>query len=225
MHASRAKSPIAAAAVVGFNAARPLFWYQSSLLRLWGGYAAKLLLSQSSLLRLWADNAPKPLFEFQSSLLRLCADDCELLARSCDERVEALSTAMERQQFGTLLQNLPSRLSEDSEDHGGPLERKEVSPNSDEAHEASKPAIVQISDLEDMGTLSETSVKLATEREETPAEHAAMPLKDAAESVPGAANAKQRAPRISKAHAEKKAPSTKKSARKTMKPRKKPDRK
>jgi hypothetical protein len=227
MDASRAKSPIAAAAVVGFIAARPLFWYQSSLLRLWGGYAAKLLLDHSALLRLWADKAPKPLFEFQSSLFRLCADDCELVARSCEERVEALSTAMEQQQLGTLLQNLPTRLGESSEDHLGRLGQKEVSPNSDEAQEANEPVTVQTSDLvaEDMGRGSETSVKLATDQDVTAVKHAAMPLKETAKSVSEAPNAGQRTPRISKARVERKAFSTKKSARKTMKSQKEPDRK
>jgi hypothetical protein len=227
LHVNRAKVPIAAAAVVGFNAARPLFWYQSSLLTVWGGSATKLLLLQSSLLRLWADTAPKPLFEFQSSLVRLCADNCELIARSYEERVEVLSTAVEQQQFGTLLQNCPTGLSEGSENHAGPLGRNQVPSNSEEVRQDNKPVVDRMSDLaaEAVGTLSDTSVKIATDQAETAVKHAATAVEEAAGSVPEAANARQRAPRISKAHVGNKASSAKKIARKTMKSRKKPDRK
>ena len=221
MDVNRAKARVTAAAVVGFNAARPSFWYQASLLRLWGGNAAKLLVHQSSLLRLWADAAPKPFFELQSALLRLCADNCELFARSCDERVEVVATAVEQQQFGTLLQNLPTRLGGWSEIHD-PLGRKEVSPI--KAQNEIKPVIDQMSNLaaEDMRTLSETSGELATDQEETALQHAATLPRETAKS---ATEAGQRAPRPGKAYAEKRAPSSKKLARKTMKSQKKPHRK
>ena len=224
MDMNRAKAAVTAAAVVGFNAGWPLFWCQASLLRLWGGNAAKLLLHQSSLLRLWADTAPKPLFELQSAMLRFCADNCELVARSYDERAEVVTTAVEQHQFGTLLQSLPARLSGASENHGGHLGRKEVSPNSDEAQNKNRPVIDQMSNLvaEDMRKLSETSEVLATDQEETALRHAAIPFGETAKS---AIEAEQRAPRASEAYAEKRAPSSKKLARKTMKSQKKPRRK
>jgi hypothetical protein len=226
MGVSSAKAPIAAAAVVGLNVARPSFWYQSSLLRLWGGNAAKLLLRQSSLLRLWADTAPKPLFEFQSSLLRLCADNCELVARRYEECVEAFGTAAEQQQFGTLLQNFSSRLSEGSEDHGGPIGRREVSPSSGEARQENKSFIDQMSDpaAEAVGTLSEKTAEVAADQAKMAVRHDPVPLKEAAKSVSGAANARQqtaakKAPH--KAHPDKRVSSTRKIPRKTMKSRKK----
>jgi hypothetical protein len=226
MGVSSAKAPVAAAAVVGLNAARPSFWYQSSLLRLWGGNAAKLLLRQSSLLRLWADTAPKPLFEFQSSLLRLCADNCELVARRYEECVEAFGTAVEQQQFGTLLQNFSTRLSEGSEDHGGPIGRREVSPSSGEARQENKSFIDQMSDpaAEAVGTLSEKTVEVAADQAKMAVRHDPVPLKEAAKSVSGAANARQqtaakKAPH--KAHPDKRVSSTRKIPRKTMKSRKK----
>jgi hypothetical protein len=165
------------------------------------------------------------LFEFQSSLLRLCADNCEFVARNYDERVEAFSTTVEQQQLGALLQNIPAPLSEGSEDHGGPLGRKEVSPSSDEAQQ-SKLVIDQMSDpaVEAAGTLSEKSIKVAADQAKMAVvKHAPIPIKEAAKSVRGAANARQQAAKkpSHKADADKRVSSTKKIPRKTMKSRKK----
>jgi hypothetical protein len=228
---SRTDAPIAAAAVVGFNAARPLFQYRSSLLRLWGGNAAKVLLRQSSLLRLWADTAPKPFFEFQSSLLRLWADNCEQVARAYENRVEALGTALDQQQFRTPLQNLSTRLSEDSEAHGSPLGRNQLSPPSEEIQQDNKPAD-RMSDLANgaVEASSETSLEVTAQQAKTGvATHAAVSLEEAAKTAPEATKTRQQTAKKSsqanKTSPAKRISSTKKIARKTMRSRDKTGRK
>jgi hypothetical protein len=110
--------------------------YQSPLLRLSAGSAAKLLEYQSSVLRLCADAAPGPWFQYQRSLLRFWAGAYELVARNYENGFAFFSTAVEQRTFGMLRPN--SIVSESDQDN--------------------KPIIDQMSDLtaETAGTLAET---------------------------------------------------------------------
>jgi hypothetical protein len=200
-----------------------LFQYQSSLLKVWAGTAAKLFRYQSSLLRLWADSAPGPWFQYQSSLLRLWADNCELVGRNYENSFGVFSSAIEQQRFGTSLKNIsPSKdkvrppAQDDSEQHGDPLGQGGGSLSSEQIEQDNKP-IIKMTDLaaEAAAKVSETPLTVA-------ADHVAQHV-DGAKKLSGATgkrtakSASKRPPK--RARAVKKAASTKKIPRKTMKSR------
>jgi hypothetical protein len=78
--------------VAGFIPAKTFLQYQSPLLRVSAGNAARLLEYQSSLLRLWADAAPGPWFQYQRSLLRFWAGAYELVARNYENALASFNT-------------------------------------------------------------------------------------------------------------------------------------